>query len=131
MVEYKFHEAVDEIGDKSRRPLMFLVPGLTGDRLRLYVANIMNEAYDAGFDVVLVNHRGLGGAELKTPKLYSAFSHDDCADVIEQIGKNIPNEKAIRDWSVARRQHIDQHAWLSRRQVLTNSCCGLRTSHLV
>ena len=75
MVEFKFHEGVDEISDsKSKRPLMFFIPGLTGDRIRLYVANIMNEAYDRGFDVVLINHRGLGGAELKTPKLYSAFS---------------------------------------------------------
>lgn len=86
MVEYKFHEGTDELdstANKSTRPLMFLVPGLTGDRVRLYVANIMNEAYERGFDVVLINYRGLGGVELKTPKLYSAYSQDDCADVIE------------------------------------------------
>ena len=83
LVEYKFHEGVDEIGAKSTRPLMFFIPGLTGDRVRLYVANIMNEAYDRGFDVVMINHRGVGGVEVTTPKLYSGFSHDDCADVIE------------------------------------------------
>ena len=62
---------------------MFLVPGLTGDRIKLYVNNILNEAYNRGFDTILINHRGLGGAELKTPKLYCGGSYEDYADVID------------------------------------------------
>lgn len=74
-VAFKFHEAVDEIAEKkSKRPIMFLIPGYTGDKTKLYVANAMNTSYDKGFDVILINHRGLGGIQITTPKLYSAGS---------------------------------------------------------
>ena len=45
---------------------MLLIPGFTGDKTKLYVANILNEAYDRGFDVILINHRGLGGIKITT-----------------------------------------------------------------
>jgi predicted alpha/beta-fold hydrolase len=33
-----------------------------------------NDSID-GYDVVVINYRGLAGAELKTPKLYCAYSY--------------------------------------------------------
>ena len=72
---YKFHGPVDEIGEKkSKRPIMVLIPGFTGDKTKLYVATAMNISYERGYDVILINHRGLGGIKISTPKLYSACS---------------------------------------------------------
>lgn len=91
---YKFHGPVDEIGDtKSKRPILFLIPGYTGDKTKLYVANAMNTSFQRGYDVILINHRGLGGIKISTPKLYSAASQQDAEEVIDQIALKYPNRK--------------------------------------
>jgi len=50
-------------------------------------------AYKKGFDVVVVNHRGLGGLKLTTPKLYSSIAIDDFSDAIDFIDKKYPGRK--------------------------------------
>lgn len=96
-ISYKFHGPVDELEEdgigKVRPPIMFLIPGFTGDKTKNYVASAMNEAYNRGFDVILINHRGLGGIEITTPKLYSAGSQQDQIEVIDQISNKYPDRK--------------------------------------
>jgi len=91
---YKFHGPVDEIGEEnSKRPIMVLIPGFTGDKTKLYVATAMNVSYTRGYDVILINHRGLGGIKISTPKLYSACSQNDTSEAIDHIAAKYPNRQ--------------------------------------
>ena len=38
-----------------------------------------------GLDVININYRGLAGAKLKTPKMYSCYSIDDIKEPLESI----------------------------------------------
>ena len=52
---------------KKEAPLLFLIPGLTSTDETGYIKNTIMAANDKGYDVVLINYRGLGGCELATP----------------------------------------------------------------
>ena len=54
-----------------------VLPGLTATSMGVYIMNVVKEAYEKGFDVVVVNHRGLAGCPLSSPKLYHGGSTDD------------------------------------------------------
>ena len=71
------------------------MPGLTGDNTKGYVNSVVTAAYERGWDVVLINHRGLGGARLTTPRLYSASSWPDAGEAIEHIYKKFPKSKLL------------------------------------
>ena len=47
--------------------------------------NAVKEAYVKGFDVIVINHRGLAGCPLTTPKLYHGGSTDDFREPLKQI----------------------------------------------
>lgn len=72
--------------EASKRNLLVVVPGLTGDAQRIYVRNIVQNAYEKhNLDVVFINFRGLGGAKLLTPKLYTSYSYLDVEEAIEYV----------------------------------------------
>lgn len=76
----------NKIGDtQSDRPILVVVPGLTGDNTKLYLHNMFDLAFERGFNIVLINYRGLGGARLTTPKLYSASTWSDIGESIDYI----------------------------------------------
>jgi len=58
--------------DESHRPLLVVVPGVTGDNTKLYMITMVKAAHKNGFDMVCANYRGLGGVPLKTPRIYHA-----------------------------------------------------------
>lgn len=60
-------------GDEMR-PVVFVVPGITSDQFAYYIRNIAEQMFKGGFDVVIINHRGLAGAELATPRMYCSNS---------------------------------------------------------
>lgn len=47
------------------RPLVVIVPGLTGDHTRLYMISTIKAGLENGYDCVVVNYRGLAGVPLK------------------------------------------------------------------
>lgn len=51
--------------DVSNRPLLVVVPGVTGDNTKLYMITMVKAALNNGYDMVCVNYRGLGGVPLK------------------------------------------------------------------
>jgi predicted alpha/beta-fold hydrolase len=91
-LEYKFHGPVDCLTSErqDKRPILCVLPGLTGDNTKLYVHKVIDTAYNLNFDVILINHRGLGGAPLTTPRLYSASSWQDSIDAVEFIHNKFP-----------------------------------------
>lgn len=48
---------------------------------------MVKDASQRGYDVVVINYRGLAGAKLVTPKLYQGASIDDIIEPIKHIQK--------------------------------------------
>ena len=86
MVEYKFVDAIDSLSENVKmRPIVLIVPGITGCNDRGYVACTINEAIKRNMNVVFINHRGLSGAPLLTPKLFSAGSWTDAEQAVQHV----------------------------------------------
>jgi predicted alpha/beta-fold hydrolase len=51
--------------DTSTRPLLAVIPGVTGDNTKLYMVSMVKAACKNGFDMVCINYRGMGGVPLK------------------------------------------------------------------
>ena len=64
---------------------MFVCPGLTSDSQTGYVRNIVISAKERGYDVIVINYRGLGDAKLETPRLYSCYSYQDVLEPMTAI----------------------------------------------
>lgn len=66
-------------------PVMVMLPGLTGASQSEYIKCIAHAATRLGIRFVAFNNRGLGGVELKTPRLYCAANHEDLKDALVHI----------------------------------------------
>lgn len=51
--------------NSSNKPLLAVIPGVTGDASKLYMISIIQESFKNGYDVVVINYRGLAGVPLK------------------------------------------------------------------
>ncbi|XP_046959651.1 phospholipase ABHD3 [Vanessa cardui] len=78
-------EIEEETEDGSPRPVMLVLPGLTGGSQADYVRCLVAAARQLGAHCVVFNNRGLGGLPLTTPRLYCAVSHADLAEVVEAV----------------------------------------------
>ena len=65
---------IDIKGELKDRPIIFIAPGLTSDSQAIYVRSMVNQAYSKGFDVVVINYRGLT-TKLYTPKLFNSNAY--------------------------------------------------------
>ena len=65
------------------------MPGLTGDGQRQYARNIIGGAIDK-YDTVVINFRGLAGAKLVTPKLYTSYSYKDVGEAVKYLRERYP-----------------------------------------
>ena len=72
---------------QSKRPILFILPGLSSDSQTPYILNMVKDASARGYDVAVINYRGLAGAKLVTPKLYEANSIMDIIEPIRHIQK--------------------------------------------
>lgn len=52
----------------SRRNIVVVVPGINGDSTKPYVTNLHRTCIASGYDLVVVNWRGMGGVPLKVSK---------------------------------------------------------------
>ncbi|XP_059481158.1 protein ABHD1 [Neocloeon triangulifer] len=66
-------------------PLVLVLPGLTGNSQAEYIKSLMLAARAQGFRCVVLNNRGLGGVDLKTPRTYCASNCEDLAEVIDHL----------------------------------------------
>lgn len=81
---HKESKAKEEAGEKQK-PLLAIIPGVTGDASKMYMISLAKASYQHGYDVVVVNYRGLGGVPLKTPKVYHGGSDPDVKEAIDYL----------------------------------------------
>jgi predicted alpha/beta-fold hydrolase len=56
--------------ETSTKPLLVLIPGLTGDHTKMYMISSIKAAHKQGYDCVIANYRGLAGVPLKVRILF-------------------------------------------------------------
>ncbi|KAI8437884.1 hypothetical protein MSG28_010566 [Choristoneura fumiferana] len=72
-------------GAGAARPVLLVLPGLTGGAHADYVRCLARAARRLGAHAVVFNNRGCGGLPLTTPRLYCALSHEDLAEVVAAV----------------------------------------------
>lgn len=87
--------ALDWVCGGGERAVVLVVPGLTGTTHAEYVRCLAGAAHELGARCVVVNHRGLGGVPLATPRLYSAVSHGDLADAVRAVAARAPSRPLL------------------------------------
>ncbi|XP_034181993.1 abhydrolase domain containing Hydr1 isoform X2 [Osmia lignaria lignaria] len=80
-----------EEGCSVTSPIVIILPGLTGASQAEYIKCLVSSAKKVGIRCVIFNNRGLGGVELKTPRMYCAANSDDLSEVIEHVKKIYPH----------------------------------------
>ncbi|XP_077971816.1 phospholipase ABHD3-like [Styela clava] len=76
--------------DKTKRPTIFIVPGLTSTSKSNYVQSMVDILGDHGFRVMIIINRGLDGMEVLTPKAYCATHTMDMEVVIKIFKERYP-----------------------------------------
>ncbi|XP_013188528.1 phospholipase ABHD3 [Amyelois transitella] len=71
--------------DGSPRPVLLVLPGLTGGSQADYARCLVAAAAALQAHVVVFLNRGIGGIPLTTPRLYCALSHADLAEVVAAV----------------------------------------------
>jgi abhydrolase domain-containing protein 1/3 len=71
-------------------PIIIILPGLTGESQAEYIKCLVTAANCIGMRSVVFNNRGLGGLELKTPRLYCAANCEDLSEVVHHVRKCNP-----------------------------------------
>lgn len=70
---------------KSDRPILAVVPGLTGHNDDLYIVSTCLAAVENDYQLVMINHRGWSNSKLTTPQFYSAGDTNDLEQAVEHI----------------------------------------------
>ncbi|GFQ04524.1 embryogenesis-associated protein emb8 [Phtheirospermum japonicum] len=79
-----------EVKQDDKNPLMIIVPGLTSDSNSAYINHLAFNMGKRGWNVVVSNHRGLGGVPITSDCFYNAGWTDDIRKVIEHLHCQYP-----------------------------------------
>ncbi|XP_076909740.1 embryogenesis-associated protein EMB8-like [Bidens hawaiensis] len=71
-------------------PLVIVVPGLTSNSNSPYLKKIVYNMAKHGWNVVVCNHRGLGGVPLTSECFYTAGKSDDLGEVVNHLYQRQP-----------------------------------------
>ncbi|XP_071736855.1 embryogenesis-associated protein EMB8-like [Rutidosis leptorrhynchoides] len=71
-------------------PLLIVVPGLTSDSNSPYIKEIAYKMAKHGWNVVVSNHRGLGGVPLTSECFYTAGKSDDLGEIVNHLHRTHP-----------------------------------------
>lgn len=82
-----------ETNCSSDSPIIIILPGLTGESQAEYIKCLVCAANRIGIRTVVFNQRGLGGVNLKTPRLYCAANCEDLSEVVHHVRKLNPHVK--------------------------------------
>ncbi|KAJ3677880.1 hypothetical protein LUZ60_001683 [Juncus effusus] len=72
-------------------PLLFVIPGLTSDSASPYLKHLVYTFAKQGWNVVVGNHRGLGGISITSDAFYNAGWTEDVREIINHLHKEYPN----------------------------------------
>jgi abhydrolase domain-containing protein 1/3 len=72
-------------------PIVIILPGLTGGSQSEYIKFLVTAGNQNGIRCVVFINRGLGGIELKTPRLYCAANCEDLSEVVNHVHKKYPH----------------------------------------
>ncbi|XVF45902.1 hypothetical protein PTKIN_Ptkin02bG0245400 [Pterospermum kingtungense] len=75
-------------GDKT--PIVIVIPGLTSDSASAYVKHLAFHMARQGWNVVVSNHRGLGGVSLTSDCCYNAGWTEDIRKIINYVHYEYP-----------------------------------------
>lgn len=80
-------------GCEENSPVIIILPGLAGASQAEYIKCLVIAANNCRMRTVVFNNRGLGGLELKTPRLYCAANSDDLFEVVKHVAEKYPTVK--------------------------------------
>lgn len=71
-------------------PIVVVIPGLTSDSLSAYVKHFTYAIAKKGWNVVVSNHRGLGGISVTSDCFYNAGWTEDVREVVNYLHRQYP-----------------------------------------
>lgn len=75
----------------DKTPIVVVIPGLTSDSSSAYLKHLAFSTAERGWNVVICNHRGLGGISVTSDCFYNAGWTKDTRDVINYLHHEYPN----------------------------------------
>ncbi|XP_059648213.1 embryogenesis-associated protein EMB8-like isoform X2 [Cornus florida] len=76
--------------EDDKTPIIIVIPGLTSDSASAYIKHLAFKMAQNGWNVVVSNHRGLGGISITSDCFYNAGWTDDIRKVIDNIHCQYP-----------------------------------------
>ncbi|KAL6515219.1 hypothetical protein OROHE_018851 [Orobanche hederae] len=80
----------EALGCDGRNPIIIIIPGLASASDSAYVKHLAYKMAKSGCNVVVSNHRGLGGVPITSDCFYTAERTDDVRSVIRLIHRQYP-----------------------------------------
>uniref|UniRef100_A0A453G0Z9 AB hydrolase-1 domain-containing protein n=1 Tax=Aegilops tauschii subsp. strangulata TaxID=200361 RepID=A0A453G0Z9_AEGTS len=87
---FSLADADEIISKDSSTPLLVVVPGLTSDSDAAYAKHLVHSMARKGWNVVVSNHRGLGGVSITSDCLYNGGWTEDVREVINYLHRKYP-----------------------------------------
>ncbi|XP_028105681.1 embryogenesis-associated protein EMB8-like [Camellia sinensis] len=83
-------QVTDAITKDDRTPIVIVIPGLTSDSASAYIKHFAFKMANCGWNVVVSNHRGLGGISITSDCFYNAGWTEDIRKVIDHLHCKYP-----------------------------------------
>ncbi|CAL0320530.1 unnamed protein product [Lupinus luteus] len=78
------------VSEDESTPIVVVIPGLTSDSSSAYLKHLAYHTAKRGWNVVVSNHRGLGGVSITSDCFYNAGWTEDVRTVINYLHKEQP-----------------------------------------
>ncbi|KAM0863077.1 hypothetical protein ACQ4PT_044840 [Festuca glaucescens] len=78
------------VPDDDSTPIVIVVPGLTSDSTAAYVKHLVFSMASEGWNVVVGNHRGLGGISITSDCFYNGGWTEDIREVVNYLHQKYP-----------------------------------------